>query len=195
MHPIIYSNNEISRQISNAVLNIISLVIIIYFSRSLLSNPIICFFFSFVFSFVVVGFLMSFYASKINEISSDDFQVPVINEDEYFNRQKNVLKSVSKDDEKKKYKNLLRKFKNLRKEFRTTKNEIDDIKKELYVSKEYERPTTVSDAESTYLEPEIITDLDLNQEFVDNIRDIPADEILDDILNQTENNFELIQKT
>jgi len=187
MHPIIYSNNEISRQISNTVLNIISFAIIIYFSRSLLSNPIICFVFSFVFSFVVVGFLMSFYASKINEISSDDFQVPVINEDdEYFNRPKIVLKSVSKDDEKekKKYKNLLRKFKNLRKEFR---NEINDIKKLLNGG--YETTTTASDLESN--EPDIISDL--NQEFVDNIRDIPDDEILDDILNQTENTFELIK--
>ena len=161
-HPIIYSNNEISRQISNLVLNIISLVIIIYFSRSLLSNPIICFFFSFVFSFVVVGFLMTLSFSKINEISSETFQEPGINineEDEYFSRPKIVFKTVNKDDEKK-YKNLLRKFKNLRKEFRNTKNEINDIKKEL-LSGGYETTKTVSDLESNDFEPEII--INLNQ--------------------------------
>ena len=90
-----------------------------------------------------------------------------------------------------KYKILLKKFKNLRKEFRETKNEINDIKNELLISK----TTTISDDDTSL--SETISDIEinnLNQEFVDNIRDIPDDDILNDIINQTENNFQIIEK-
>ena len=174
MSQIIYSNNEISRKISDIVFNILSLVILIYFSRSLLYNPIsYCFLFYFIFSFILIGFFTSLYISKFDEIHQTNEEEPIIIEPKKKNN---------------KYKLLLQKFKNLRKEFRQTKNEINDIKKELLVSKQYETISNNIDLES---------EISSNQEFVDNIRDIPDeiildDEILDDIINQTETHFEII---
>ena len=177
MSTIIYS-----RQISEAVLNILSLVIFIYLSRSLLSNPFSCFLFYFIFYFVIIGFLTSLFISNFVEIQNDNNEETVIIQQE-------KVKSEKSDSGK--YKILLKKFKNLRKEFRETKNEINDIKNELLISK----TTTISDDDTSL--SETISDIEinnLNQEFVDNIRDIPDDDILDDIINQTENNFQIIEK-
>jgi len=166
--PVIYSHNEIFRQISDVVFNILSLAIFIYFSRNLLSNPVSCYFLlSFIFSFVVIGFFIS--------ISTSFSEVIPISDDVVIVQEEEIAKSTNiVEPENNKYKLLLKKFKKLRKEFRETKNDIKDIKNELVSSKQQEYET-ISDV-FTELEPEIINDL--NQEFVDNIRDIPEFEII-----------------
>jgi len=166
--PVIYSHNEIFRQISDVVFNILSLAIFIYFSRNLLSNPVSCYFLlSFIFSFVVIGFFIS--------VSTSFSEVIPISDDVVIVQEEEIAKSTNiVEPENNKYKLLLKKFKKLRKEFRETKNDIKDIKNELVSSKQQEYET-ISDV-FTELEPEIINDL--NQEFVDNIRDIPEFEII-----------------
>ena len=187
MSTIIYSNNKTSKQILIIVLNILSLVKGIYFSKSLLSNPISCFLFYLIFYFIIIGFFISLpISSLIKKYNDEEISLGNIQEEEI------PLGNIQKEEpinivEKGKYKLLQKKFKKLQKEFRATKNEINDIKKKLLMSKQYE--TTISSDEISDIEPYIN---DLNQEFVDNIRDIPDEEILDDIINQ--NNFEIIQK-
>jgi hypothetical protein len=188
--PVIYSHNEIFRQISDVVFNILSLVIFIYFSRNLLSNPVSCYFLlSFIFSFIIIGFFASASVSEAIPISNEDDLMIVKQENtiepENINEQENIVETENiNEQENIKYKLLLKKFKKLRKEFRETKNDIKDIKNELFSGKQHQE--TISGA-VTELEP------DLNQEFVDSITDIPDDEILDDIINQMENNYEIIQ--
>jgi len=182
--PVIYSNNEIFREISDVVFNILSLAIFIYFSRNLLSNPVSCYFLlSFIFSLVVIGFFISI-STSFSEVIPISDDVVIVQEEEIA-KPTNILESDNRLESDNKYKLLLKKFKKLRKEFRETKNDIKDIKNELVSSKQQEYET-ISDV-FTELEPEIFKGV--NQEFVDNIRDIPDDEILD----QMENNFEIIQ--
>jgi hypothetical protein len=76
MSTIIYS-----KQISDIVLNIISLIIFIYLSRSLLSNPVSCFLFYFIFYFVVIIFLTSLFISKFVEIPTDNEEKVIIQQE------------------------------------------------------------------------------------------------------------------
>ena len=177
MSPIIYSNKEVSRQISNIVFNIISLVIFIYFSKSLLSNPISCFLFYLIFYFIIIGFFISFSISNVFETPNEE----QITEEIGIIESTNIIekKEIKNNN---KYKLFLKKIKNLRKEVRETKNEINDMKREIFVLKKNGTPIyhDLSDVEEET--DNIIID--------DNIRV----EILDNIINQSENNFEIIQK-
>ena len=98
MSTIIYS-----KQISDIVLNIISLIIFIYLSRSLLSNPVSCFLFYFIFYFVVIIFLTSLFISKFVEIPTDNEEKVIIQQEP-----EEKVKSIKIDSCK--YKILLKKF-------------------------------------------------------------------------------------
>ena len=112
MSTIIYSHNEISKQISNIVLNILSLVIFIYFSKSLLSNPISCFLFYLIFYFIIIGFFISLpISSLIKKYNDEEISLGNIQEEEI------PLGNIQKEEpinivEKGKYKLLQKNFKN-----------------------------------------------------------------------------------
>lgn len=172
-----YSNNMILRQVSDIFFNIISFIIIIYFSKYLVSNPISCFLFYFIFCFIIFAFFtLSVSKNLEDEEKSNEYVVEkIVDKSDEQNKSKNKSKGKNK------YKTLLKKFKNLKNDFIQAKNDIDNIKKE--ITKTNENNTTIysSDAEDSAMN-------DLIQKFVDDIKDVPDDEA-----NQKENNFEMIE--
>ena len=200
MNSVIYSNNDISKQLLEIFLNILSLFVFVYLSRNLLSNPIgwllLTFILSFTFFYCIFGYLFSQKQNNESDIIIDKSDMK--NESETIIRKDTDIDIV-------KYKHLLKKFKSLRREFKETKNDIRSIKDLLLFKQNTDSCDKETGVCNSELDSIIDSDVEVYQKFVDNIRDTPYadEEILDNIANDiiindvieedTENNYELIR--